>query len=100
MFNYFYVVNDYRNNQLSYAARFGNVLSVGATNGWDERIKKPDYFWGSNYGDGIDVVAPGRTQAGYVVEISRDKNFSYCDIASDTVWTSEEFYQVTDELRY
>lgn len=39
------------------------VISVGATNRSGQRAQYPDYGWsyghGSNYGNGIDVVAPG-----------------------------------------
>ena len=40
-----------------------NVLTVGASNQWDRRKTKTsrdgEYWWGSNYGPGLDIMAPG-----------------------------------------
>lgn len=40
-----------------------NVLTVGASNQWDKRKTRTsadgEYWWGSNYGPGLDVMAPG-----------------------------------------
>jgi len=46
-------------DSIEYPARFESCLAVGSTDPDDTRSKT--FFWGggSNYGDGIDVVAPG-----------------------------------------
>lgn len=48
---------------ISYPARYANSMAVGALSPCNER-KAPDscdgeYWWGSNYGTGLDVMAPG-----------------------------------------
>jgi subtilisin family serine protease len=39
------------------------VLTVGASNQWDKRKTRTsqdgEYWWGSNHGKGLDVMAPG-----------------------------------------
>lgn len=46
-----------------YPATLPTVLGVGASNQWDERkvrsSRDGEDWWGSNYGDGLDLVAPG-----------------------------------------
>ncbi|PZU87607.1 MAG: hypothetical protein DI529_06720 [Chryseobacterium sp.] len=52
---------NYNNNVVYYPAAFENVIAVGSTNPDDYRTSP--FFWdttsGSNYGNHIDVVAPG-----------------------------------------
>jgi len=50
-------------SSVSYPSSLSNVISVGATSPCDQR-KSPsscdgESWWGSNYGTGLDVVAPG-----------------------------------------
>ncbi len=50
-------------SQLSYPARYANTIAVGAMSPCCER-KSPnscdeEYWWGSNYGTGIDFLTPG-----------------------------------------
>ena len=51
------------NGPVSYPANLGNVLAVGAISPTGER-KSPnssdgEYWWGSNFGSELDIVAPG-----------------------------------------
>lgn len=53
---------------ISYPARYGNVIAVGATNSSDNRCTPSDWgydIWGnplgSNYGSDLDVIAPGNS---------------------------------------
>lgn len=46
-------------SSVSFPAYAGNVMAVGATDTADLRVTIPPYNWGSNYGDSLDVVAPG-----------------------------------------
>ncbi|MGM0441457.1 MAG: S8 family serine peptidase [Elusimicrobiota bacterium] len=48
--------NDDENN-IFYPARYEEVIAVGATNKYDDRVSSP--YWGSNYGDTLDLMAPG-----------------------------------------
>lgn len=62
-----------------------NVLTVGASNQWDERktttSKDKETWWGSNYGDSLDLLAPGvkikttdiRGDAGYSNTLFTDR---------------------------
>lgn len=53
------------NNQgpVSYPGRLPEILTVGASNQWDERktMRSMDGedWWGSNFGKGLDLMAPG-----------------------------------------
>lgn len=53
--------NDQR--PVDFPGNLPNVLTVGASNQWDKRKTKGsrdgEYWWGSNYGPGLDVMAPG-----------------------------------------
>jgi len=51
---------------IEYPARYSECIAVGATNWCDERKRavnntcnNNEYWWGSNYGANLDVVAPG-----------------------------------------
>lgn len=48
---------------ISYPGTISDVLTVGASNQWDERKTKGsqdgETWWGSNYGPGLDLMAPG-----------------------------------------
>ena len=51
------------NGSISYPAAYENSLAIGAMSPCNER-KSPsscdgENFWGSNYGNGLDLVAPG-----------------------------------------
>ncbi|MBD3160745.1 MAG: S8 family serine peptidase, partial [Candidatus Eisenbacteria bacterium] len=51
------------NSSLSYPARYSNTIAVGALSPCCER-KSPnscdgEYWWGSNYGNGLDFLTPG-----------------------------------------
>ena len=48
---------------VDYPGNLPNVLTVGASNQWDKRKTKTsedgENWWGSNFGTGLDVMAPG-----------------------------------------
>jgi thermitase len=48
---------------VSYPGSLPEVLTVGASNQWDQRktdrSKDGEDWWGSNFGDGLDLMAPG-----------------------------------------
>jgi subtilisin family serine protease len=52
---------NYNSPAYHYPAALDNVTAVGATNQRDERCDEDDWGigWGSNYGDWVDVAAPG-----------------------------------------
>lgn len=66
---------NYNNDAIYYPAAFENVIAVGSTNPDDSRTSP--FFWdttsGSNYGDHIDVVAPGN----YIYGLSNTSNTNY-----------------------
>jgi subtilisin family serine protease len=49
--------------QLSYPGNLPDVLTVGASNQWDKRKTRTsqdgEAWWGSNFGKGLDLMAPG-----------------------------------------
>jgi len=49
--------------QVSYPGNLPEILTVGASNQWDERktttSQDGENWWGSNFGKGLDVMAPG-----------------------------------------
>ncbi|TNF81439.1 MAG: hypothetical protein EP299_02115 [Acidobacteria bacterium] len=49
--------------QIDFPGDLDGVLTVGASNQWDERktrsSKDGESWWGSNYGDELDLLAPG-----------------------------------------
>ncbi len=63
------------NNTTYYPAGYQNTIAVGATNPNDERASP--FFWsassGSNYGNHIDVVAPGN----YIYGLNNESNTNY-----------------------
>ena len=63
------------NNTTFYPAGYQNTIAVGATNPNDER--SAPFFWsatsGSNYGNHIDVVAPGN----YIYGLNHQSNTNY-----------------------
>ncbi|MGB3562909.1 MAG: S8 family serine peptidase, partial [Thermoanaerobaculia bacterium] len=50
-------------SQVDFPGNLEGVLTVGASNQWDERktrsSKDGESWWGSNYGDELDLLAPG-----------------------------------------
>lgn len=66
---------NFDNDVTYYPAAFDNVIAVGSTNPDDSRTSP--FFWdvtsGSNYGDHIDVVAPGN----YIYGLSNTSNTNY-----------------------
>jgi subtilisin family serine protease len=69
----------FNNNTSYYPAAFNNTIAVGSTNPNDNRTVP--FFWsstsGSNYGNHIDVVAPGN----YIYGLSHTSNSGY-----ETYW--------------
>ena len=65
------------NNTIFYPAGYQNTIAVGATNPNDER--SAPFFWsttsGSNYGNHIDVVAPGNYI--YGLNYQSDTNYNF-----------------------
>lgn len=70
---------NYDNSVRYYPAGYNNTIAVGSTNPNDERSSP--FFWsstsGSNYGNHIDVVAPGN----YIYGLDYQSNTNY-----DTYW--------------
>lgn len=70
---------NFNNNTSYYPAAFDNAIAIGSTNSNDNRTVP--FFWsstsGSNYGNHIDVVAPGN----YIYGLSHTSNTSY-----ETYW--------------
>lgn len=66
---------NYNNEVLYYPAAFDNVIAVGSTNPDDTRTSP--FFWdensGSNFGNHIDVVAPGN----FIYGLSYSSNTNY-----------------------
>ncbi len=66
------------------------VIAVGATNEWDE-LKSPnsqdgEWWWGSNYGDAVTVVAPGVHI--YTTDISGGAGYDQTDYYAEFNGTS------------
>jgi subtilisin family serine protease len=46
-------------NGVSWPASYSSCIAVGATDYNDERVNSTNWGWGSNFGYGLDVAAPG-----------------------------------------
>ncbi len=84
------------NDSVSYPSSLNNVISVGASSMCDER-KSPascdgETWWGSNYGNGLDVVAPGVKI--YATDISGYSGYTLNDYYSHFNGTSSACPQV------
>ncbi|MDR2205321.1 MAG: S8 family serine peptidase [Flavobacteriaceae bacterium] len=66
------MMND-NNNAVYYPAGHDNVISVGSTNANDYRTNPFSWGGGSNYGNHIDVVAPGN----YIYGLSHTSDTNY-----------------------
>ncbi|MBB5438185.1 subtilisin family serine protease [Pedobacter sp. AK017] len=78
------------NTSIGYPSTLSNVIAVGASTMCDER-KTPtscdgETWWGSNYGTGLDIVAPG-VQI-YTTDISGSAGYSVGDYLSNFNGTS------------
>ncbi|MCT4602972.1 MAG: S8 family serine peptidase [Marinifilum sp.] len=78
------------NGAVSFPATLDNVVAVGASSMCDER-KTPnscdgETWWGSNYGEEIDVIAPGVKI--YTTDISGSDGYNNGDYKSDFNGTS------------
>lgn len=78
------------NSSVPYPANLSSVIAVGATSMCDER-KSPsscdlESWWGSNYGDGLDITAPGVKI--FTTDISGISGYTASDYNSDFNGTS------------
>lgn len=78
------------NGSVNFPSTVGNAISVGASSMCDER-KTPtscdgEYWWGSNYGTQLDVVAPGVKI--FTTDISGSSGYNSGDYKSDFNGTS------------
>lgn len=68
---------------VDYPGKLSGVLTVGASNQWDKRKTRTsadgEDWWGSNYGQGLDVMAPGVGIA--TTDISGANGYSTSDFA-------------------
>jgi len=68
-----------------YPSYYPATISVGATNDYDERCTEADWFeGGSNYGDSLDVMAPGYFILGCVPTWYPTLFFDYYDFMNGT----------------
>ncbi|WEK19818.1 MAG: S8 family serine peptidase [Candidatus Pedobacter colombiensis] len=78
------------NTSIGYPSTLSSVIAVGASSMCDER-KTPtscdgEFWWGSNYGVGLDVTAPGVKI--YTTDISGPSGYNSGDYTSDFNGTS------------
>jgi subtilisin family serine protease len=77
-------------SSITYPSSLSNVIAVGASSMCDERKSftscDGEYWWGGNYGTGLDVMAPG-VQI-YTTDISGTAGYNSGDYQSDFNGTS------------
>ncbi|MGF1451059.1 MAG: S8 family serine peptidase [Opitutales bacterium] len=56
--------NDDASADDQYPAAISTVVSVGAVDDRLRRVRRPTWPWGSNFGDTLDIVAPGQASVG------------------------------------
>lgn len=78
------------NSSVSWPASNSNVIAVGASNQCDQRKSSTscdgEFWWGSNFGTNLDVVAPGVKI--YTTDISGSTGYETGDYRSDFNGTS------------
>jgi subtilisin family serine protease len=78
------------NGPVNYPGTLPEVITVGASNQWDERksptSKDGEYWWGSNYGKPLDLIAPGVLIA--TTDIQKIPGYTKGDIVLDFNGTS------------
>jgi hypothetical protein len=78
------------NSTINYPAKYPTTIAVGASSQCDERKSYSscdgEYYWGSNYGEEIDVVAPGVNI--YTTDMSGWQGYSSGDYYSSFNGTS------------
>tara|TARA_R110002050_G_scaffold56512_3_gene127056 strand:- start:2934 stop:4565 length:1632 start_codon:yes stop_codon:yes gene_type:complete len=59
----FFAAGNDDKKKISFPASYRNSIAIGASNWWDKRKSKKSKdkykWWGSNYGKGLNIVAPG-----------------------------------------
>ena len=75
--------NDDGNADNHYPSAIPYYISVAAVDDDDVRVTEPKWWWGSNFGDTVDICAPGQGNVG-----SNSDSILTLDRDSDTDWTN------------